>query len=114
MRTPVAGGLAAAALGLLLAGLALRSWQLVLLALPPIIVLALGSLFPPVRPRVVAVRSLSRDRAEVGHPVEVHLLVRNEGPALDLVEIVDVLPRELAVVRGTNHEIGRASCRERW
>jgi len=105
MRTPLASGLAAAALGLLLAGLALRSWQLVLLALPPIIVLALGSLFPPVRPRVVALRSLSRDRAEVGHPVEVHLLVRNEGPALDLVEIVDVLPRELAVVRGTNHAV---------
>ncbi len=105
MRTPLASGLTAAALGLLLAGLALRSWQLVLLALPPIIVLALGSLFPPVRPRVVAVRSLSRDRAEVGHPVEVQLLVRNEGPALDLVEIVDVLPRELAVVRGTNHAV---------
>src|SRR2546422_434575 len=51
MRTPLASGLAAAALGLLLSGLALRSWQLVLLALPPIIVLALGSLFPPVRPR---------------------------------------------------------------
>src|SRR5438132_2502234 len=105
MRTPLASGLAAAALGLLLSGLALRSWQLVLLALPPIIVLALGSLFPPVRPRVVAVRSLSRDRAEVGHPVEVHLLVRNEGPTLDLVEIVDVLPRELAVIRGTNHAV---------
>src|SRR2546429_3706493 len=105
MRPPWASGLAAAARGLLLAGLALRSWQLVLLALPPIIVLALGSLFPPVRPRVVVVRSLSRDRAEVGHPVEVHLLVRNEGPALDLVEIVDVLPRELAVVRGTNHAV---------
>src|SRR3989442_3857109 len=105
MRTPWASGLAAAALGLLLAGLALRSWPLAPLPLPPIIVLALGSLFPPVRPRVVALRSLSRDRAEVGHPVEVHLLVRNEGPALDLVEIVDVLPRELAVVRGTNHAV---------
>src|SRR5438093_7875593 len=105
MRTPLASGLAAAALGLLLAGLALRSWQLVLLALPPIIVLALGSLFPPVRPRVVAVRSPSSARAAVGHPVEVHLLFRNEGPALDLVEIVDVLPRELAVVRGANHAV---------
>src|SRR2546426_9624271 len=103
MRTPLASGLAAAALGLLLAGLALRSWQLVLLALPPIIVLALGFLFPPVRPRVVAVRSLSRDRAEVGHPVEGHLPVRNEGPALDLVAIVDVLPRQHAVLRGKNH-----------
>src|SRR3989442_133199 len=84
MRTPLASGLAAAALGLLLGGLALRSWQLVLLALPPIIVLALGSLFPPVRPRAVAVRALSRHRADVGHPVDVHVLVCMEVPALAL------------------------------
>ncbi len=105
MRTPLTSGLTAAALGLLLAGLALRSWQVVLLALPAVIVIALGSLFPPARPSVVAVRSLSRDRAEAGRPVEVHLLVRNEGPALDLVEIVDVVPRELEVVQGTNHAV---------
>src|SRR5213593_4806409 len=66
MRTPLSSGLAAASLGLLVAGLAFRSWQVVLLALPPVIVLALGSLFPPARPRLVAVRTLSRDRAEVG------------------------------------------------
>src|SRR5436309_3139980 len=53
MRTPLSSGLAAASLGLLVAGLAFRSWQVVLLALPPVIVLALGSLFPPVRPRLV-------------------------------------------------------------
>ena len=85
MRTPLSGGLAAASLGLLVAGLALRSWQLVLLALPPVIVLALGSLFPPARPRLTAVRTLSRDRAEAGRDVDVHLVVQNTGPALDLV-----------------------------
>src|SRR5439155_1671090 len=51
MRTPLSSGLAAASLGLLIAGLAVRSWQVILLALPPVIVLALGSLFPPARPR---------------------------------------------------------------
>src|SRR3989442_540536 len=105
MRTPLSGGLAAASLGLLVAGLALRSWQLVLLALPPVIVLALGSLFPPARPRLTAVRTLSRDRAEAGRDVDVHLVVQNTGPALDLVEIVDVLPREFAVLNGTNHAV---------
>ncbi|MGI0148975.1 MAG: DUF58 domain-containing protein, partial [Thermoplasmata archaeon] len=36
---------------------------------------------------------------------EVQLLVRNEGSSLDLVEVADVLPREFAVVRGTNHAV---------
>src|SRR3989442_2743810 len=105
MRTPLSGGLAAASLGLLVAGLALRSWQLVLLALPPVIVLALGSLFPPARPRLTAVRTLSRDRAEAGRDVDVHLVVQNTGPALDLVEIVDVLPRSVAVVHRSDHAV---------
>src|SRR2546425_337847 len=105
MRTPLSSGLAAASLGLLVAGLAFRSWQVVLLALPPVIVLALGSLFPPARPRLVAVRTLSRDRAEAGRDVDVKLVVRNDGPTLDLVEIVDVLPREFETIHGTNHAV---------
>src|SRR5256712_11359487 len=102
MRTPLSGGLAAASLGLLVAGLALRSWQLVLLALPPVIVLALGSLFPPARPRLTAVRTLSRARAEAGRDVHGPLGGQNTGPALDLVAIVDVPPREVAGLNGTN------------
>src|SRR5256712_8052768 len=105
MRTPLSSGLAAASVGLLVAGLAFRSWQVVFLALPPVIVLALGSLFPPARPRLVAVRTLSRDRAEAGRDVDVKLVVRNDGPTLDLVEIVDVLPREFEIVQGTNHAV---------
>src|SRR5438552_3262222 len=93
MRTPLSSGLAAASLGLLL------------LALPPIIVLAIGSIAPPARPRLAVVRSLSRERTDSGHDVDVELLVRNEGASLDLVEIADVLPRELVVVRGTHHAV---------
>jgi len=105
MRTPLSSGLAAAAMGLLLLGLVLRSWQVLLLALPPMIVLALGSLAPPPSPRIVAFRSLSADRTDAGREVDVELVVRNEGPPLDLVEIADVLPREFAVLRGTNHAV---------
>lgn len=105
MRTPLSSGLAAASLGLLLFGLALQSWQVVLLALPPIIVLALGSLAPPPSPRIVAVRSLGRERIAAGHEADVELVVRNEGPSLDLVEIADVLPPEFTVVQGTNHAV---------
>ena len=105
MRTSLSSGLAAMSLGALVLGLALRSWQLVLLALPPIIFLALGSLFPTPEPKVVAMRSLSRDRVSVGTEVNVEVVLRNEGPALDLVEILDVLPPNLEVVRGTNHAV---------
>ena len=105
MRTPLSSGLAAASLVLLVAGLALRSWQVVLLALPPIMVLSLGSLFPPAKPRLSAVRTLSRERAEVGRDVEVRLVVRNDGPTLDLIEIVDVLPREFVIISGSNHAV---------
>jgi len=105
MRTSLSSGLAAASLGLLLFGLALQSWQVVLLSLPPIIVLALGSLAPPPRPRIVAVRSVGRERIAAGQEVDVELIVRNEGPVLDLVEVADLFPREFALVRGTNRAV---------
>src|SRR5438132_11025524 len=98
MRTPLSSGLAAASMGLLLLGLVLRSWQVLLLAMPPMIVLALGSLAPPPRPRIVGLRSLSTDRTDAGSDVDVELVVRNEGPSLDLVKIADVLQREFAVL----------------
>ena len=105
MRTSLSSGLAATSLGFLIVGLAVRSWEIVVLSLPPVIFLALGSLFPPPTPQVVAVRTLSRDRVQAGSDASVELVVRNEGPALDLVEILDVLPPEFAVVRGTNHAV---------
>src|SRR5712692_6982177 len=105
MRTPLSSGLAAGSMGLLLLALALRSWQVVLLALPPLIVLALGSLAPPARPRIAAVRHVSRERTDAGRDVDVELIIQNEGPSLDLVEIADVLPHEFEVVRGTNHAV---------
>lgn len=106
MRTPLSGGLAAAAMGLLLLGLALRRWQIVILALPPIIVLGLGSLASPRAPRIVAMRSLSRDRTDVGRDVDIEVVVRNEGPSIDFLEIADLGPRELTVVQGTRHTAG--------
>ena len=105
MRTSLASGLATTSLVFLVAAMALRSWQVVLLALPPVIILAVGALFPPPVPRLVAVRSLSRERAQAGMPVEIELAIHNDGPSLDLVEVLDVVPRELAVIGGTNHTI---------
>jgi uncharacterized protein (DUF58 family) len=105
MRTPLAGVFFAVAMAALLGGLALRSWPLVLLSLPPLVFLALGSLDAPPRPRLEATRTLDRDRLSAGTEAEIRLRVTNRGPALGLVEVLDVLPPELAVVRGTNHTI---------
>ena len=105
MRTPLASALVGATVMALLAGLGLRSWPLVLLAVPPVAFLALGSLEPPADPSVSATRTLSRDRLPVGGQVEVRLAVRNEGPALGQVELLDVLPPELLLAEGSNHLI---------
>lgn len=112
MRTPLASALVGAALFALLAGLALRTWSLVLLALPPVAYLALGSLEPPQEPRILAIRSLSRDRLPAGSEAEVLLSVRNEGASLGLVELLDVLPPELRLVQGTNHLLLRLATGE--
>src|SRR2546428_381139 len=45
------------------------------------------------------------DVKTVAGPALAHRLIRNEGSSLDLVEIADILPRELAVIRGTNHAV---------
>lgn len=105
MRTSLASGLATTSLVFLIAAMVLTSWQLVLLALPPAVILAVGAFFPPPVPNLVAARSVSRERAQAGIPVEVELSIHNEGPSLDFLEVVDVLPRELIVSRGTNHAI---------
>ncbi len=105
MRTRLATALAGGTLLALLAGLALRDWSVVLLAIPPLAFLALGALEPPGEPRLVISRSLSRDRLSVGAEAEVSLVVRNDGPAAGLVEFLDVLPPELVLAHGTNHMI---------
>ena len=105
MRTTLSSGLVATSLVFVVAGLALRHWQVVLLALPPLAFLAVGALLPPAPPKVSATRLVSRDRVQARHEADVVLEVRNDGPGLDLVEILDALPPELALVRGTNHAV---------
>jgi uncharacterized protein (DUF58 family) len=105
MRTRLVAGLVAASLGFLFLGFALRSWRVVLLAMPPLLFLALGSLTPPPRPVLTMARTVSRDRLEAGTTLDVELVVRNERQGLELVEILDVLPPEFALEAGTNHAV---------
>ncbi len=105
MRTRLMSVLVAVVLLALLGGLALRSWPLILLCLPPLVFLALGSLDAPVPPRLSAHRMLSSERLFVGAEVEVRLRVRNDGATVGLLELVDAVPPELTLICGTNHTI---------
>jgi uncharacterized protein (DUF58 family) len=105
MRTPLASGLVAASLVSLLAGLATRRWEYILVALSPVVFLAFGALFPPPAPAVSAVRSASRDRVQVGGDLEVSVVVTNRGTGADLIEILDILPAEFEIAKGSNHTI---------
>ncbi len=105
MRTPLSSGLSVTSLLFLLAALGTRRWEFTLIGLAPLVFLAFGSLFPPEPPRLAGTRVLTRDRLSVGSEVEVRLTLRNEGPSLDLVEVLDVVSPDLAIVLGTNHEV---------
>ncbi len=112
MRTPLASALVGAAMTALLGGLVLRSWSLVLLALPPLAFLALGTLEPPAEPRLTATRTLSRDRLSVGSEAEVRIRVVNDGATLGVVEFLDLLPPELTLTKGTNHLMASLAAKE--
>ncbi|HKZ99537.1 MAG TPA: DUF58 domain-containing protein [Thermoplasmata archaeon] len=105
MRTPFVAGLVGTSMVFVLGGFVYRSWQLVLLALPPLLFLAVGALAPPRAPRLVPERVVSRDRLEVGGSVRVEVTLRNAGPGLDLLEIVDARPAELVLERGTDRAV---------
>lgn len=114
MRTPLAGGLVAASLAFVLIALVSRRWEYVLLALPPLVFLAFGSLFQPPVPEVSVARGLSRDRLQVGDEFEVVLTIENRGASVDLLELVDRMPAGLALVRGTNHAVLALAAGERF
>ena len=105
MRTPLVAGLVAASVLFLFLGLVARSWRVVLLAMPPLLFLALGSISPPTRPVLAMARGISRDRIQAGGLLVVELAVRNEREGLDLLEILDVLPGEFTLASGTNHAV---------
>jgi len=105
MRTPLAARLVGVSMVFLFMGFAFRSWQVVLLAMPPLLFLALGALSPPARPRLTIARSISRDRVQAGGLLQVELVIRNESEGLDLLEILDVIPSEFSIDGGTNYAV---------
>jgi len=103
MRTGLASWLAGISGTFVVLALVLLDWRLVLLALPPVVFLALAAMCPVPVPVLDVVREASRDRVGVGQEVHVTLRVANRGPRLDLLELYDEIPRGIGVLKGRPH-----------
>ncbi len=103
MRTALASWLAAVAGVFVVLALLFIDWRLLLLALPPLVYLTMAGLRPVPAPVLDVSRQVTRDRVAVGHEVTVTLRVANRGPRIDLLELVDEVPREVEVPRGRPH-----------
>ncbi|TLZ58537.1 MAG: DUF58 domain-containing protein [Methanobacteriota archaeon] len=103
MRTALASWLAGASAGFIVLSLLFLDWRLVLLALPPVVFLAIAGMRPVPAPVLDVVREVSRDRSAVGQEIRVSLRVANRGPPLDLLELSDGVPREVDVTKGRPH-----------
>lgn len=105
MRTPLVAGLGATSMIFLLSGVILRNWQIVLLSLPPLLFLAIGTIAAPAPPVLSAERTVSRDRLEVGSELRVGLTLRNEGGNIELLEVLDALPSDFRLEGGTHQAV---------
>ncbi len=105
MRTVFEAQLAATAIALVFLAVFLRSAALLIVVLIPVTLFAFGATAPPQVPRLVVARTLSRDRMSIGQEVQVSVRVRNDGPALDLVELWDPVPPELTITEGSNRRL---------
>src|SRR3989454_9815462 len=103
MRTALSSWLAGASAGFIVLSLLFLDWRLVLLALPPVVFLAIAGMRPVPAPVLDVVREVSRDRSAVGQEIRVSLRVANRGPALDLLELSDGVPSEADVTKGRPH-----------
>lgn len=103
MRTSFVTTLTSAAGTFIVLALLFLEWRLLLLAIPPLTYLVLAGLRPVPPPLLEVSREVSEDRVPVGQEVSVTLRVRNRGPRLDLLELYDAVPRELAVAKGRPH-----------
>lgn len=106
MLTRKAGLTAAFAIWIFALGLITRNGLLVLGAVPIVIYVVLLRLLEP-RPHlnVVLERSLSSGAVYEGEQAEISLRIRNDGPPLPALELLDTLPAGLEVTVGSNHAV---------
>ncbi|MFW9921702.1 MAG: DUF58 domain-containing protein [Candidatus Thorarchaeota archaeon] len=92
---------------ILIFGIGFRSW-LVLLSLIPLstIILLYFLTSPPAKPEISIERELDQTRYQEGEYVEISLKLKNTGKrSIDILEILDILPPQVSLKKGSNHVI---------
>jgi uncharacterized protein (DUF58 family) len=87
---------------LVIGGLTARDSLLLLAALPFLLYLIAGLLFPPVVPQLTISRSLDPGRAPAETPITVTLSLSNQGTTIAELEVYDPLPDGLKLLDGQN------------
>jgi uncharacterized protein (DUF58 family) len=85
---------------LLFIGLVTQKGPLLGLAIPYLVYLAVGLFFAPEKPQLQIERILSANRVAQGVPVTVHLEITNQGASIDNLQVEDLLPAGLQVIKG--------------
>lgn len=103
MRTTLAVGLLGGVVLLVAVAFLTRSWRALVLIVPIVLYLGVGSFLTAPAPLVAVTRTLSRDRTAVGQEVEVRLRIVNAGGRLPSLEVFDSLSGNLDVIKGRPH-----------
>jgi uncharacterized protein (DUF58 family) len=103
MRTTLAVGLLGGVVLLVAVAFLARSWRALVLLVPIVLYLGVGSILAASAPVVTITRTMSRDRTSVGQEVEVRIRIVNEGARIPSLEVFDNLPTNLDVVKGRPH-----------
>jgi len=103
VRTPISSWFTTIVIILLVAGLFTRSWLLLSVTLPLIAFIALFATFSAPRLDVLVTRSVDVRRLPEGDVIGVRISIENTGPRIPVLEVLDVLPTDIAVKEGGNH-----------
>lgn len=103
MRTRTGAAILSAASFFLLTGLALRSWEMISLIVPLILMVTIAPIiFPGAKVELRVSRTIDNEKPQKGEEVVVCLRIENLGRAFDMVQIEDALPEGSSLAGGRN------------
>lgn len=103
MKTELGAWLFGTSALLLIVGVVTQEGRVLALIIPLAVYLALGMVFGSPPPVVRVIRRIDRESAFEGDRVHVSIMIENHGPPIELLEIHDPFPPELALVDGSNY-----------
>jgi uncharacterized protein (DUF58 family) len=87
---------------LLFVGLVTKNRTLLALAIPFVLYIATGLFFAPQKSNLQVERILSADRVSQGIPVTVRLKITNQGASIENLQVEDILPAGLQILKGNS------------